>query len=248
MIKGLFPLIIFFAFSAMQLVIAQENRLVVLNLKTGYSVKGEIIEQTEQGVKIRTSDGEVFEYKVDEIVGTTNAELSSTTSKLFSSAKIVPKVLTKGDKVINLGIGFIKTFPRGNSEKLTIPPIPISFEYIVKDNLFDENSSLGLGGFIGYTSAKQDYWKYSRLILGARGYVHYALVEKLDTYAGIMLGYKSDVTKYSNSGTPDYKFTDGKPTLNMFAGCRYFFNDKIAGMAELSWGVSIFTLGVAVKL
>lgn len=248
--KNLFLFVLLFAFISMPRVSAQEKRSVVINLKTGYSVKGEILEQTAQGVKIKTLDGQIFEYKADEISSTDDVKLSSPSNKIFSPTKVVPQVIAKGEKIINVGIGFIKTFPRGNLEKLTLPPIPISFEYIVKDELFDANSSLGLGGIIGYTSAKHDYWniKYSRLIIGARGYIHYAFVDKLDTYSGIMLGYKSDVTKYSNSGSPNSKFTDGKPTLNLFAGCRYFFNDKIGGMAELGWGTSIVTLGVAIKL
>lgn len=256
MIRSLFLVILFFAFNAMQIANAQENKLVVLNLKTGYSVKGEIIEQTEQGVKIKTLDGQIFEYKTDEISSKTDAKLSSPSKKIFSPTKVVPQVIAKGDKIINIGIGFLKQLPGSNSEKLTMPPIPISFEYIVKDDLFEGNGALGLGGFIGYSAAKQDYYswtnKSSRFIFGARGYVHYALIEKLDTYGGILLGYKSDVAsfKYNEEQTnyPNQKFTDGTPTLNIFAGCRYFFNDKIAGIAELGWGMSIVTIGVAVKL
>ncbi len=138
---------------------------------------------------------------------------------------------------------------------MSIPPIPVSFEYIVKDDLFHGNGSLGVGGFIGYSAAneKNDYRKYksSRLILGARGYLHFALVENLDTYAGALLGYKSDVISDSYdeySYRNDYKSSDSGSVLSIFAGCRYFFSDKIAGMAELGWGMSIVTVGIAVKL
>lgn len=256
MIRSLFLLVLFFALNALQIANAQDNRTVVLNLKNGYSVKGEIIEQTAQGVKIKTIDGEIFEYKADEISGTTNAKLASPSTKLFSNAKVIPQSIKTGDKLLSLGIGFIKQLPDGNSEKMTIPPVPISFEYVIKDDLFEGNGALGIGGFLGYTAAKQDSYygtyKTSRLIIGARGYVHYALVEKLDTYAGVLIGYKSDATKYSyddeQTNSPNQKFTDGTPTLNVFAGARYFFNDKIAGMAELGWGISIVTIGVAIKL
>ena len=256
MIKSLFLLVLFFVSIGMQIVNAQENKLVVLNLKTGYSVKGEIIEQTAQGVKIKTLDGQIFEYKTDEINSTTNAKLASPSNKLFSNAKVVPQSIKTGDKLLSLGIGFIKLLPDGGSYKLTVPPIPISFEYIIKDDLFKGNGALGFGGFLGYSSAKQDNfygnYKVSRLIIGARGYVHYAIVEKLDTYSGVLLGYKNDVTNITYNGEQTYltnqKYTDGGPTFNLFAGCRYFFNDKIAGMAELGWGISIVTIGVAIKL
>lgn len=243
--KGLLLSILLFTFSAMQVLTAQENKLVILNLKNGYSVKGEIVEQSAQGVKIKTIDGQIFEYKADEINNTARTKFSS-------PSKEIPLVVKKGEMILTLGIGFLGKLSYDNPDKLTIPPIPISFEYIINDDLFDGNGALGFGGFLGYSAAKQDFYsgtyKSSRLIIGARGYVHYALVEKLDTYAGVFLGYKSDATKYSYDNYPEDKTTEGKPTLNIFAGCRYFFNDKIAGMAELGWGMSIVTIGVAIKL
>lgn len=232
---------------------AQENRFVVLNLKTGYSVKGEIVEQTAQGVKIKTLNGEIFEYKADEITSTTNAIISS-------PKKAIKQITVKGDKVLNLGIGLGGKLPYSRLSKLTILPIPISFEYVIKDDLFDGKVALGCGGLIGYSASKQTLSYYSsygkkiesRLIIGVRGYVHYTFVDKLDTYTGMLLGYKSVKTKLSESSDPDSypdtKSTEGTPTLNIFAGCRYFFTDKIAGMAELGWGISIITIGVAVKL
>lgn len=39
---------------------------------------------------------------------------------------------------------------------MVIPPLSASFEYCVKDNLFDENSSLGIGGYLAYSSSKTD--------------------------------------------------------------------------------------------
>ena len=32
-------------------------------------------------------------------------------------------------------------------------------------------------------------WKYSNIIIGARGNFHYPLMNKLDTYTGLLLGY-----------------------------------------------------------
>lgn len=252
MIKKLFFLFFFFSFIAIAVLNAQENKLVILNLKTGYSVKGEIIEQSDKVVKIKTLNGEIFEYRTDEISSTTNAILPTSTKK-------ITKVLIKGDKVLNLGIGLGGKLPYSRLSKLTIPPIPISFEYVIKDDLFDGKVALGCGGFIGYSASKQTLSYYSsygkeiesRLIIGVRGYVHYTFVDKLDTYTGMSLGYKSVKTKLSESSYPDSypdtKSTEGTPTLNVFAGCRYFFNDKIAGMAELGWGVSILNLGLAMK-
>ena len=189
--KVVITFILFSLFVANNLLLAQENKLVILNLKNGYSVKGEIIEQNELGVKIKLLNGEIFEYKTDEISSTTDAKLTSPSNKIFSQSKVVPQVIAKGDNIINIGIGLLKQLPNSNSEKLIIPPIPISFEYIVKSDLFNGNGALGIGGFIGYVATKQDgyygNYKDSRLIIGARGYLHYALVEKLDTYGGVAI-------------------------------------------------------------
>lgn len=254
--KYIISFVLFLTLSATSPVNAQEKKLVVLNLKTGYSVKGEIVEQTEQVIKIKTLNGDILEYRADEIANKTDASTSANHSNLFDPTKVIPQTIAKNDKLLSVGIGLIKQLPNGNSNKLTIPPIPVSFEYIIKDDLFNRNGSLGVGGFLGYSTAseKNSYWKYksSRLIIGARGYLHYALVEKLDTYTSVLLGYKSDATsinyedRYSDQN--NYKTNDGSPTLNIFAGCRYFFSDKIAGMAEVGWGISIFTVGVTVKL
>ena len=248
--KVVILIILFALFVANNLLFAQESKLVVLNLKNGYSVKGEIIEQSEKVVKIKLLNGEIFEYNTDEISSSssTNTKKSSSSNKMFSPTKVVPQVIAKGDIIMNIGIVSLKEPSNSDSEKLTIPPIPISFEYIVKNDLFNGNGALGIGGFVGYTAAKRGGDKDSRFIIGARGYVHYAIVEKLDTYTGALFGHKSDISKSNGGDRHDEKSSEVKPTLNVFAGCRYFFNDKIAGMAELGWGISIVTIGVAIKL
>lgn len=81
--------------------------------------------------------------------------------------------------------------------KTTIPPVSASLEYCVKDNLFDEKSSLGVGIYAGYFAQK---WKdgsfgalgdldlkYSDFVVGVRGALHYQFVEKLDTYGGVAM-------------------------------------------------------------
>lgn len=63
----------------------------------------------------------------------------------------------KGDKVLNLGIGLGNTLYSGTGFKTTIPPVSASFEYGIVDHLFDEKSSIGVGGYFGYTSSKYDW-------------------------------------------------------------------------------------------
>lgn len=160
----------------------------------------------------------------------------------------------KGDKILNLGLGLGSTYYTGGGYTSKIPPISASFEAGVIDNLFDEKSSLGVGGYIGYTAAKYDYgtdygWKYSNLIIGARGSLHYQLVDKLDTYTGILLGYDIATSKEYGSwlGTDNYNSSSSGAAWSWFIGGRYYFNDKIAGMLELGYGIAYLNIGVGIK-
>ncbi|MCL1938161.1 MAG: hypothetical protein FWF52_07185 [Candidatus Azobacteroides sp.] len=153
----------------------------------------------------------------------------------------------KGDQVINLGIG-LGTYS-GKGYVITVPPIVGSFEYGIKDHLFDDKSSLGIGGYIGYMGDKLDVaafqWKFNHLFIGARGALHYQLINKLDTYAGLMLGYEV-VSANSHEG---FSSPIGSGfSWALYAGGRYYFTDKFGVFAEVGYGVAALQLGVAFKL
>jgi len=136
----------------------------------------------------------------------------------------------KGDKVLHAGIGVGNTFS-GYSSMI---PIAASFEVGIKDNLFDDKSSLGVGGYFGFAS--KDGWTF--LYPGARAALHYQFVDKLDTYAGLMLGIRS----WSGHG---WSYTDF--IIPFFLGARYYFADNIGGFAELGHGIAYLQLGVSIK-
>ena len=97
---------------------------------------------------------------------------------LFVVPATAQNTFNKGDKVVNLTVGLGNGLYSGSAFSNVTPAIASSFEYGVKDELFDENSSLGVGGYLGYTGPKYDSglgfgWKYSDIIIGARGAVHY---------------------------------------------------------------------------
>lgn len=160
-------------------------------------------------------------------------------------------LLTKGDKVLNVGIG-LGTVGFGSGYTSSMLPLSASFEVGVKDDVFDVGS-IGVGGFLGYSGEKYGYagweWKYTQLIIAARGNLHYPLVEKLDSYAGLDLGYKSLSVKETGIGV----FPGGYSTLGsgvyfgLHAGARYYFTDSFAVMGELGSGFSWLTLGVSLK-
>jgi hypothetical protein len=162
-------------------------------------------------------------------------------------AQDVDPVFVKGDKIVNLGIGFGSTY-YASYYGTHMPALSGSFEIGVKDGVI-EKGSIGVGGYLGYSSAKYDnYWKTSNFIIGVRGSFHYPLVKKLDTYTGLLLGYNVYSYKYYDTYLGGYSTSPSTVAFAWYAGARYYFSDKIAAMAEIGYGISYLTLGVAFKL
>ncbi len=154
------------------------------------------------------------------------------------------------DNVVGVGIGFGGNMYAGyyGSGIKRIPAISAYYEHCVKDNLWDEKSSIGVGGLLGYASAKTDYWKSSNIIIGARGALHYAFLDKLDTYTGLMLGYDIVSFKWEDDLWNNYASGAASGfTWSWFVGARYYFTDSFAAFAELGYGVAILNLGVSFK-
>jgi len=156
----------------------------------------------------------------------------------------------KGDKVLNLGIGLGST-SYGSGYSMGMPPVSASLEFAVKDKLFnDHKGAIGVAPYIGYGSYKYKMYdgysaKFSDLLIGVRGNLHYQFVDKLDTYAGLFLGYEN-VSWKDNHG-----FTNGVGSglgWALLIGGRYYFSDNIGAMAELGYGITYLNLGVSLKL
>jgi len=166
-------------------------------------------------------------------------------------------LLTKGEKVLNLGLGLGSTLYSGSFYTSQVPPVSASFEVGLKDDVLDIGS-IGIGGYLGYSSYKWEYtgwgdtwgYKYSNLIIGARGALHYPLVEKLDTYGGLMVGANIVSTKEIGTIDPLYNYdkSSGGLVWSFYLGGRYYFTDNFAVMAELGYGIAYLNLGVALKL
>ncbi len=156
-----------------------------------------------------------------------------------------------GDKVVNLGIGLGSTLYSGSFYKSSVPPVSISFEKGIMDGVL-EKGVIGVGGYLGYSSYKYEYlgwgWKYSNIILGARGVFHYPLVDKLDTYAGLLGGYRIVSTKEFGTTIGVDPSSGGGLVLSGYIGGRYYFSDKFAAMAELGYGIAYLNLGIAIML
>ncbi len=102
-----------------------------------------------------------------------------------------------------------------------------------------------MGGYLGFASYayKHFNYRYSDIILGARGNFHYPFVDKLDTYLSLMLGFRVRNWNYDYSGT-NYN----RPVSAWILGGRYYLSNKLAVMGEIGYGIAYLTGGIALKL
>jgi hypothetical protein len=163
---------------------------------------------------------------------------------------------SKGDKVVNVGIGFesqVRAFNNNtnpateqSTKRFVVPPISLSYEQGIIDGLLNDKASIGVGGYLAYTAKEfnliDDLWggnTGNRFIIGVRGLFHYQFVNKLDTYTGLMLSY--NVFNYTVYGGREYerildKVGDNIFEGSLFVGARYYFSDAFAAFFELECG------------
>jgi opacity protein-like surface antigen len=172
----------------------------------------------------------------------------------FSLAQLSAQqpIFVKGSQTLNLGLGLGSTLYTGSHNTIGIPPLSASFEVGVVDHIADKGS-IGVGGYLGFSSHRWEYstweWKYTNVIIGGRGTFHYPLVDKLDTYTGILLGY--NIVSAREFGTPIYGFHPDSSTSNIayawFIGARYYFTNEFAAMAEFGYGITYLNIGIALS-
>jgi len=171
---------------------------------------------------------------------------------VFAQISAQESSFLKGDKVLNIGLGLGSTLYSGSFYSSQIPPISGSLEFGIVDGLLDKGV-IGVGPYVGYSSYKYEYlgygWKYSNIIIGARGSFHYPLLNKLDTYAGILLGYNIVTAKeFGDPGSgSNISSASSGVAWSGFIGGRYYFTDALAAMLELGYGIAWLNIGVALK-
>jgi hypothetical protein len=163
------------------------------------------------------------------------------------------EVFSKGDKVLNVGIGFGGGYYTGFASGYSKTPfLSASFDVGVFDGFLD-NATVGIGGYVGFSSLKWESglgygWKQTNFVIGPRGTFNYQFVDNLDTYAGILLGYHVVSTKETGNWTTPYNSAASGVYFSGFAGARYYFTDNIAAFLELGSGnLALASLGVVVK-
>ena len=108
---------------------------------------------------------------------------------------------------------------------------------------------LGLKSAQSSMVVKNHFWesKNRQIIIGPRGYLHYNLIDKLDTYTGLMLGLNSFSSKGAYDNDPKKTTSSTTFAWSWFVGGRYYFNDQLAAMMELGYGVTYANIGIAYK-
>jgi hypothetical protein len=172
----------------------------------------------------------------------------------FFSLNAQTSTFKQGDLVFSAGLGIGATYGAywGSSYNTSVPPIFISGDYCLREDLGPGN--LGVGGILAYSAYKYEPspdwgYKYSTLFIGVRGTYHFTdLVDKMDLYGGITLGGKIVNDKgYGDYGGYEYNTNGSSALVELFAGARYYFSDQFGVMSELGYGIAWLKLGVAFK-
>ena len=170
-------------------------------------------------------------------------------------------LFSKGAIAVNASIGL------GNYSgyNMGIPPLSVAADFGIIDNIIGDNGSVGVGGYVGFATNSYTYNYYSnyyykstvtRMCFGVRGTFHYQLSNKLDTYAGLMLGlytysysYKDN---YNNNYNDLYDYYNNSNHSNLsfsgFVGTRYYFSKAMALNAEVGYGFTYISAGLTFKL
>lgn len=157
------------------------------------------------------------------------------------------EMFEKGTQLFKLGVGI-----NGNGT-----PLEVSYEKGVKEDFLGvDGLVLGLGGNVGYYGYKEDFvgyginysWKYTNMVIAARGLVHYSLISSLDTYGGVVLGYNVASTKYDGpSASSIASPSAGGLVFGGLVGARYEFSENLGAYLEVGYSISYANIGIAYK-
>lgn len=166
-----------------------------------------------------------------------------------TAQSISAQEFNKGTNVINAGIGIGGNFYYGglgtSSQSLGLN---VSYERGIWET--GDFGIVSLGGYLGYKSYTSNRafggatYKYNYTIIGVRGAFHYTGldVENLDVYGGAMLSYNIASIDSGYAGG-----LDSRPSATVFVGGRWYFTENLGVFAELGYGVSILSIGAAIR-
>lgn len=181
-----------------------------------------------------------------------------TAAFVFSLSSLSAQTIFKtGDVELATGIGLFSTFAKDESTTI-VPPVSARLGIRLAPNF-------SLGAYVAYSSSEahqvglpgdaiRDVSNESYLF-GLRAAAHTIRMDNWDIYGGAMLGY--NVPKIDNTITKEKSEIEGptfsRPaentfTYSAFVGATYYPVRNIGLFAEVGYGISIFNMGLSVKL
>lgn len=155
----------------------------------------------------------------------------------------------KNAKIISAGIGIAGNyFGSGSTSKISL--------FLTGEKAITENIGLGIGfanggaklEFSDPLSSSNSSIDYTAISVSIRGAYHFAVTQKLDPYAGLGLLYTNVSSKTSGSFPGLFSPKSGGIGFGVFAGARYYLNDRLGLNAELGYGgLSLVYAGIAYK-
>ncbi len=152
-------------------------------------------------------------------------------SAFANAQKKVTPTIKKGDMLFNaatsIGLGGGLSYG-------------VSADYVLLDNLTGGVDALTAGAYVDYNEG---------FAAGVKSDFHYQFINKLDTYAGLRLGYIFGTSKEVGNDLVKMNVeTKGAFAYGLHVGGRYFFTPKFAAFSELGFrGAGFVRLGISYK-
>ncbi len=160
----------------------------------------------------------------------------------FFSSNVNAQYGGKGQMDLNVGVGLGTTLGLGGGL-----PISAALDYGINDNI-------SVGGYVGFLSQSEETGffttKQTNIIIGARGAYHLDLIDNIDTYGGLLLGYNivnAEVTSSNPLFPAGIAAGASGIAFSGFIGGRYHFTDNLGAFAELGYGIAYLQLGLTYK-
>ncbi len=160
-----------------------------------------------------------------------------------ASSMIAQPAFRKGDNLVSAGLGIGLAGAYGTS---TLPPIFGMYEKAIHPNI-------SVGGLVSFSGSNFEFfggkWKYSYIVLAARGAYHYLIpdTKNLDTYGGLTLGYSIVSSSVEGIQTPLASASGSYVFFGIFVGGRYYFTPQWSAMAELGYDVGVIKIGATYR-
>jgi hypothetical protein len=145
-----------------------------------------------------------------------------------------------GDNLFIFGIGFGLVQPNRIVE---IPPLSVSYERIISDEII-EKGSIGTGIYLGLSRHSWEIFEgwmgnSTIFISGVRGSFNYQIMDKIDIYAGVMLGL--EIVYDRDAAGESFIWST-------YSGGRYLLSNYFMLFAELGYGITYLNIGIVLKM